>query len=81
MFLHCLKTETSYRCIEIYGLDPSHFFSAPGLAWQACLEKTKVELESLINIDMLLTVQKGTRGGICRPMHRYAKENNKYMKN
>ena len=26
-------------CIEIYGLDPSNFLSAPGLAWQACLKK------------------------------------------
>ena len=32
-------------CIEIYGLDPSHFLSAPGLAWQACLTKTNVNLE------------------------------------
>ena len=27
------------KCIEIYGLDPSHFLSAPGLVWQACLKK------------------------------------------
>ena len=26
-----------YTCIEIYGLDPSYFYSVPGLAWQACL--------------------------------------------
>ena len=39
------------KCIEIYELDPAHFFSAPGLAWQACLKKT--ELELLTDIDML----------------------------
>ena len=67
------------KCIEIYGLDPAHFLSAPGLAWQACLKKTKVKLELLTDIDMLLMVEKGIRGGICQATHRYAKENNKYM--
>ena len=69
------------KCIEIYELDPAHFLSAPGLAWQACLKKTKVKLELLTDIDMLLIVEKGTRGGICQAIHRYAKANNKYMKN
>ena len=54
------------KCIEIYELDPAHFLSAPGLAWQACLKKTKVELELLTNIDMLLMVEKGVRDGICQ---------------
>ena len=69
------------KCIEIYELDPAHFLSAPGLAWQACLKKTKVELELLTDIDMLLMVEKETRGGICQAIHRYDKANNKYMKN
>ena len=47
------------KCIEIYELDSAHFPSAPGLAWQACVKKTKVELELLTNIDMLLAVEKG----------------------
>ena len=34
------------KCIEIYGLDPFHFYSAPGLAWKACLKKTDVKLEN-----------------------------------
>ena len=55
--------------------------SAPGLAWQACLKKSKVELELLTNIDILLMVKKGLRGGICHAIHRYAKANNKSMKN
>ena len=67
------------KCIEIYELNPAHFLSAPGLAWQACLKKTKVKLELLTDIDMLLMVEKGIRGGICQATHRYAKENNKYM--
>ena len=69
------------KCIEIYELDPAHFLSAPGLAWQACLKKTKVELELLTDIDMLLMVEKGIRGRICQAIHRYAKANNKYMNN
>ena len=67
--------------IEIYGLDSGHFLSAPALVWQACLKKTKVKLELLADIDMLLMVEKGTRGGICQAIHRYAKANNKYMNN
>ena len=69
------------KCIEIYELDPAHFLSAPGLAWQACLKKTKVKLELLTDIDMLLMVEKGIRGGMCQAIHMYAKANNKYMNN
>ena len=67
-------------CIEIYKLDPAHFLSAPGLASQACLKKTKVELELLTDIDMLLMVEKGTGGGISHAIHWYVKSNNKNMK-
>ena len=66
------------KCIEIYEFDPAHFLSAPGLAWQACLKKTKVKLELLTDVHMLLMVEKGIRGGICHARHRYAKANNKY---
>ena len=69
------------KCIEIYELDPAHFLSAPGLAWQACLKKTKVELELLTDNDMLIMFEEGTRGGMCQATYRYAKANNKYMKN
>ena len=66
-------------CIEVYELDPAHFLSAPGLAWQVCLKKTGLELELITNVDMLLMIEKGIRGGICHAIYRYAKENNKYM--
>ena len=69
------------KCIEIYGLDPAHFLSAPGLVWQACLKKAKVKSELLTDIDMLLIVEKEIRGGICQAIHRHAKVNNKYIKN
>ena len=69
------------KCIEIYELDPAHFLSAPGLAWQACLKKTGVELELLTDNDMLIMFEEGIRGGMCQAIYRYAKANNKYMKN
>ena len=46
------------KCIEIYELDPAHFLSAPGLAWQAFLKKTEIELELLTDTDMLLGLNK-----------------------
>ena len=69
------------KCIEIYGLHPAHFLSAPGLAQQACLKRTGVELELLTDIDMLLMVEEGIRGGIGQIIHGYAKASNKYMNN
>ena len=65
-------------CLENYELDPAHFVSLPGLAWQACLKKTNVELESITDYDMLLMIEVGIRGGICHAIQRYAKANNKY---
>ena len=61
-------------------IDPAHFVSVPKLAWQACLKKT-VELELLTDNDMLLIVEERIRGGMCQVVYRYAKANNKYMKN
>ena len=68
-------------CIKVHELDPAHFLSLPGLAWQACKKKTNVKLELLTDYNMLLMVEEGIRGGICHSRHRYAKANNKYMKN
>ena len=67
-------------CIKIYELDPAKFFSAPKLAWQAALKKTKVKLDFLTIIDMLLMVEKGMKGEICHSIYWYAKANNKLMK-
>ena len=69
-------------CLKIYELDPVKFISAPGLAWQAALKKAKVNLELLIDINMLLIIEKGIREGICAAIHWYAKANKKdYDKN
>ena len=68
-------------CLKVYELDPAHFLSLPGLAWQACLIKTNIKLELLTDYDMLLMVEEGIRGGTCHSIHRHAKANNKYMEN
>ena len=69
--------------LKIYELDPVNSLSAPGLAWQAALKKAKVKLNLLnllTDIDILLMVEKGIRGGICHCLYLYAKGNNKCMK-
>ena len=45
-------------CLDIYGIDPVYFVSAPGLAWQVCLKNTEVKLELLTDYDMLLMIEK-----------------------
>ena len=67
-------------CLKIYELDSAKFLLAPGLACQAVLKQTKVKLDLLTDIDMLLMLVKGIRRGICHSIYRYAKANNKYMK-
>ena len=66
-------------CIKNYKLDPAHYYTAPGLAWDAALKVTEVELELLSDIDMLLMVEKGIRGGVSMISNSYEKANNKYM--
>ena len=65
--------------LKIYGLDPAHYFTAPGLSWNACLKITGVELELLSDPDMLLMWEKCIRGGISMISNRYGEANNKYM--
>ena len=67
-------------CLKNYELGPADFVSLPGLAWQACLKKTTVELELLTDYDIVLMVEERIRAGICHAIQRYAKANNKYMK-
>ena len=66
-------------CLNNYKLDPAHYFTAPGLAWDACLKMTGVNLELFSDIDMLLMIEKGVRGGVSMIGTRYGKANNKYM--
>ena len=66
-------------CLKNYGLDPAHFYTAPGLAWKACLKKTRIRLELLLDPDMLLMFERGITGGITQSINRWAKANNPYM--
>ena len=67
-------------CLKIYGLDPVYYFTAPGLAWDACLKITDIDLELLSDPNMLLMFEKGIRGGISIISNRYGEANNKYMR-
>ena len=66
-------------CLKYYELDLCHYFSAPGLSWDAMLKMTDVKLEKISDIDKYLFIEKGLRGGISYIAKRYAKANNKYM--
>ena len=64
-------------CLKYYKLDPCHYFSAPGLSWDAMLKMTDVKLEKISDIHQYLFIEKGTREGISYIAKRYAKANNK----
>ena len=66
-------------CRTYYRLDPPWYFTSPGLAWDAMLKLTGIQLELLINPDMLLMFQRGIRGGISMISNRHGTANNKYM--
>ena len=66
-------------CLKNYELNPAWYYTAPGLAWDAALKRTKVELELFADREMLDMFEKGIRGGVSSIMHRYGKANNKYM--
>ena len=66
-------------CLEYYQLDLAHFYTSPGLAWQACLKKMGVKLELITDPDMLLMFERGIQGGITQAIHRYTNTNNRYM--
>ena len=68
-------------CLRHYNLDPAHYYTSPGLAWDACLKETGQELQLLHDYDMLMMFEKGIRGGISHISKRYAEANNKYMEN
>ena len=67
-------------CLQYYKLDPCHYFTSPGLSWDAMLKMTDIQLELMTDIDMFQFIEKGMRGGISYIANRYGKANNKYMK-
>ena len=67
-------------CLQYYKLDPCHYFTSPGLSWNAMLKMTDIKLELMTHVDMFQLIEKGKRGGISYIANRYGKANNKYMK-
>ena len=69
-------------CHKHYQLDPANYITLPGLAWDACLKKSDIELDLFDNTqsDMYLKVEDNIRGGISMISHKFSKANNKYMK-
>ncbi|EZA56769.1 hypothetical protein X777_03234 [Ooceraea biroi] len=66
-------------CINSYGLDPAYYYTLPGFTWDAMLKHTRINFELLTDIDMVMFVERGIRGGLSQCSHRYAQVNNKYM--
>ena len=67
-------------CLQYYNVDPAHYFTSPGLSWDAMLKMTGIKRELMTDVDMFQFIEKGMRGGISYISHRYGKANNKYMK-
>ena len=66
--------------MQYFKLDPCHYFTSPGLPWDAMLKMTDIKQELIINIDMFQFIEKGMRGGVSCTANRYGKANNEYMK-
>ena len=67
-------------CLQYYKLDPCHYFTSPGLSWDAMLKMTDIKLELMVDIDMFQFIEKGMRGGTSYIANRHGEANNKYMK-
>ena len=67
-------------CLQYYKLDPCHYFTSPGLSWDAMLKMTNIKLELMNDIDMFQFIEKGMRGGTSYIANRFGEANNKYMK-
>ena len=66
-------------CSQYYKLDPAHYFTSPGLAWDAALKMTGITLDLITDVDMYQFIEKGMRGGVSYIANRYSKANNKYL--
>ena len=79
LFLADVFEKFIHTCLKSYWLDPCHYFSSPGLSWDAMLKMTGVKLEKVSDIDKDVLIEKRLRGEISYIAKRYAKANSKYM--
>ena len=75
-----LLTDVFENFMQYYKLDPCHYFTSPGLSWDAMLKMTNIKLELMTDIDMFQFIEKGMHGGVSCIANRYGNANNKYMK-
>ena len=68
-------------CLKHYELDPAHYYTSPGLSWDALLKLSGQKLELLSDIKMIQFIESGIRGEVSMISHRLSIANNKYMKN
>ncbi|XP_011348064.2 uncharacterized protein LOC105285518 [Ooceraea biroi] len=66
-------------CINSYGLDPAYYYTLLGFTWDAMLKHMHIKFELLTDIDIVMFIERGIRGGLSQCSHRYAQANNKYM--
>ena len=66
-------------CLKYYELDPCHYFSSPGLSWDARLRMAGIELDLISDTDIHSFIEKGMRRGISYIAKRHSKANNKYI--
>lgn len=66
-------------CLKMYELDPAHYCTLPGFAWDCMLKRTRVSLELLTDVNMLLFIERGIRGGLSQCSNKYSKANNKFI--
>ena len=67
-------------CLLQYGLDHTHYYTSPGLSWDALVKKTGVGLKLLTDYDQHLFIEKGMQGGISMASECYARANNLQVK-
>ena len=81
LLLADVMTEFRRVCKKVYGLDALHYYTSPGLAWDAMLKYTNVELDLISDPDMYHMIENGIRGGVSSIMKRYAEANHKHLEN